>query len=66
MATAGAYVRLNEAYQAAQQELADGNLGGYQSQIARMADLVERALAQTRGTGNANDATPPTTTAPPG
>jgi uncharacterized membrane protein (UPF0182 family) len=56
----------NEAYQAAQQELADGNLGGYQSQIARMADLVERALAQTRGTGNANDATPPTTTAPPG
>ncbi|HEV2931151.1 MAG TPA: UPF0182 family protein, partial [Propionibacteriaceae bacterium] len=56
----------NEAYQAAQQELADGNLGGYQTQIRRMAELVERALAQSRGAGGDNEGTPPTTTAPPG
>ncbi len=56
----------NEAYQAAQQELADGNLGRYQAQIRRMAELVERALAQSRGAGGANEGTPPTTTAPPG
>jgi uncharacterized protein len=53
----------NEAYQAAQQALADGNLGAYQAQVRRMADLVERALAQSRGAG---DAATPTTTAPPG
>ena len=56
----------NEAYQAAQQELADGNLGRYQAEIRRMAELVERALAQSRGAGGANEGTPPTTTAPPG
>jgi uncharacterized membrane protein (UPF0182 family) len=62
----------NEAYRSAQQALADGNLGLYQQQVNRMAELIKQALAQGGGRGNAaGDAattttTAPTTTAPPG
>jgi uncharacterized membrane protein (UPF0182 family) len=53
------------AYKDAQRELAAGNLAGYQEHIDRMADLIQRALAQ--GDGAPATTTPPTTTtAPPG
>jgi uncharacterized membrane protein (UPF0182 family) len=57
-------------YKSAQQELANGDLAGYQQHINRMAELIQQALAQ--GGGDQGDGTPatttttPPTTAPPG
>jgi uncharacterized membrane protein (UPF0182 family) len=53
----------DEAYRAAQRALTDGDLGTYQEQINRMAELVRRAL---EAQGNATDGgTSPTTTTRP-
>jgi uncharacterized membrane protein (UPF0182 family) len=58
-------------YEAAQRELAGGDLAGYQQRINRMAELIQQALAQSgnQGDGAAAATTttaPPPTTAPPG
>ena len=50
-------------YKSAQQELANGDLAGYQQHINRMAELIQQALAQ--GGGDQGDGTPATTTTTP-
>jgi uncharacterized protein len=52
-------------YKAAERELADGDLAGYQQRINRMAELIQQALAQGDGAPATTTATAPTTTTPP-
>jgi uncharacterized membrane protein (UPF0182 family) len=52
------------AYKAAQQDLKNGDLAGYQRNIERMASLLQQALRAQGGNGSGNRTTTTTTAAP--